>query len=233
MSTDATREIRPREQEAMDIWKSLPESERSYDVVADRMNITPGRAGVYVRDALLISGEEHLLPQRGRKSGNGGNARPMVSEDENPINDLKRLLAQVDERAKALADRLAEADKAASEFDPAQAVVEEQERLDKIAAEATASAEAFKSDTDAQTAWATKVAQSLVERKTTVENDVAARTATLTKKRDGLAQIIALAEENPDLAAMFASTVSDEEAENPEALSEPAEGDDADDEDAS
>lgn len=226
---DSNREIRPRELQAMEIWESLPESERNYAEVARQMGVTEGRAGVYVRDALTISHKEHLLPQRGRKSGSG-NAAPIVEEDANPIHDLERFLATIDERITALNDQLGEADKAVAEFDAEAEVTTETERLQKIMDEATAAFEAFSSDVAAQTAWATKRQTELSKRKDDVETNVTERTERLTKKRDGLAQIIALANENPDLAEMFASNVDSAELDDddPEALTnEPeAAGDD-------
>lgn len=220
---DSNREIRPRELQAMEIWESLPESERNYDEVARQMGVTPGRAGVYVRDALTISHKEHLLPQRGRRSGTGGNATPMVEEDANPIHDLERMLVTVDERITSLNDQLAEADKAASEFDAEAEVTAERERLKKIVDEAQAAFDAFDGDVAVQTQWATRRQAALVTRKDEVAGNVEKRTERLSKKRDGLAQIIALATENPDLAAMFASNVDDEELDDAETLTnEPA-----------
>lgn len=220
---DSDREIRPRELQAMEIWESLPESERNYAEVARQLGVTEGRAGVYVRDALTISGKEHLLPQRGRRSGSSGNAAAVVEEDPNPIHDLERMLATVDERVTALNAQLAEVTKEADEFDPIAAANAEQERLQKIVDDAQSALDEFAGDDAKQTQWATRRQGQLNQRKTEVEQTVAKRVERLGKKRDGLAQIVELASNNPDLAAMFASTVDEDEADDPEALTnEPA-----------
>lgn len=217
--------MRPREQQALDIWESLPESTRSYQEVGDRMGVTGPRAGVYVRDAIEKSGKLHLLPQRGRKGITGGNASVMVEEDGNPMHDIERLLASVGERIKSLTDRLAEADEAAANFDAETAVEEETARLQKIVDEAQASLDAF-SEEDAQTKWATQQQEHLNARKREVESDTETRVATLRAKEEGLKQLIALAKDNPSLAEMFASSVSDEEKDEVESLTnDPTDGD--------
>lgn len=218
---------RPREVEALEIWESLPEDERSYAKVGEIMDVTEGRAGVYVRDAIeLTPGKDHLLPKRGRR----GSAASTVDDDPNPIHDLERMLGTVDNRRKALTDELAEADKVASEFDPDAAIAAEVERLTKVRDEAQASLDAFADDDNAQTAWATRRQGSLNDRKREVETRVEKLTTTLTKKYDGLAQLIELAKSNPELAEMFASTVDEAEGDDADTLTNEPEGESASDE---
>lgn len=212
-------ETRPKEREAMDIWESLPEAERTYEEVAARMNppITTGRAGVYVRDALRLNNKEHLLPQRGRR-GNGGNAAPMVEEDENPIHDLERMLAQVDERITSLNDQLTEVTKAADEFDAVAAVNAEKERLAKLIEQAQATYDEFDSNTETQTKWVNDQERALNTRKADVSKSTEQRVTTLSKKKAGLEKVIELASSDPDVAAMFAKSISDDEKSDPEKL---------------
>lgn len=217
--------IRPKEREAMELWESLPEAERTYAEVAKRMRpeITEGRAGVYVRDALRLAGKEHLLPQRGRR-GNGGNAAAVVEEDPNPIHDLERMFAQIDERITALDAQLAEVTKEADEFDPAAAVTAETERLAKIVADAQSQLDAFTGDDAAQTNWATRKQGQLNDRKAEVAKTHEQRVGRLSQKKDGLDQIITLAKSNPELAEMFASNVDQSELDDAETLTnEPGE----------
>lgn len=226
------RGIRPKEREAMEHWESLPEADRTYANVADMMRpkITEGRAGVYVRDALRLSGKEHLLPQRGRRSANGGNAATMVEEDSNPIHDIERMLASVDERVKSITEQVEEVRTEADSFDPEAAVTAEQERLAKIVAEAQADLDKF-SDDDVQAQWASRRQGTLNDRKVEVEKTAEKRLATLEAKKSGLEQIIALVKDNPQMAEMFASTIDDDEADDPESLTNDPSQDEADTDD--
>lgn len=198
-------QLRPREIEAGELYEAMPENERSYEKVGELMKVTGPRAAVYVRDYLRLTGKEHLLPQRGRR-GNGGNASTIVEEDANPINDLKRFLATVDERITALTTQRDEVVKAADEFDAAKAVEDEKARLAKIAEDAQAAHDAFVDDDDAQAKWANREQGNLVTRKVEVEKTTAERLTKLASKKDGLAKVIEVAEANPELAAMFAAT---------------------------
>lgn len=221
--------IRPKEREAMELWESLPEAERTYAEVAKRMRpeITEGRAGVYVRDALRLAGKEHLLPQRGRRGANGGNAANVVEEDPNPIHDLERMFAQIDERITALDAQLEEVTKEADEFDPAAAVTAETERLAKIVADAQSQLDAFTGDDAAQTNWATRKQGQLNDRKAEVAKTHEQRVGRLSQKKDGLDQIITLAKSNPELAEMFASNVDQSELDDAETLTNEPGGDEA------
>lgn len=207
-------QLRPREIEAGELYEAMPENERSYEKVGELMKVTGPRAAVYVRDYLRLTGKEHLLPQRGRR-GNGGNAATIVEEDANPIHDLERFLATVDERISALSTQRDEVVKAADEFDAEKAVEQEAARLAKIVSDAQAAHDAFVGSDDAQTNWANREQGSLVTRKVEVEKTTEQRLAKLAQKKDGLEKVIALAKDNPELAEMFAGTVDpDEEEEN-------------------
>jgi hypothetical protein len=205
-------QLRPREIEAGELYEAMPESERSYEKVGELMKVTGPRAAVYVRDYLRLSGKEHLLPQRGRR-GNGGNAASIVEEDANPIHDLERFLATVDERITALATQRDEVVKAADEFDAEAAVTQEAERLAKIVSDAQAAHDAFVGNDDAQTNWANREQGNLVTRKTEVIKTTEQRLTKLAQKKDGLEKVIELANSNPELAAMFASSATDEDIE--------------------
>ena len=210
-------QLRPREIEAGELYEAMPENERSYEKVGELMKVTGPRAAVYVRDYLRLTGKEHLLPQRGRR-GNGGNAATIVEEDANPIHDLERFLASVDERITALSTQRDEVVKAADEFDAEAAVEAEKARLAKIVSDAQAAHDAFVGSDEAQTNWANREQGSLVTRKVEVEKTTEQRLEKLAQKKDGLEKVIDLAKSNPELASMFASTVDDDEASDPEAL---------------
>jgi hypothetical protein len=68
------RKLRPREAEALCIWDSLSGGAQTYATVADRMGMTHGRAAVYVREALKLSGRADEAPRR----ANGRTTMPTV-----------------------------------------------------------------------------------------------------------------------------------------------------------
>lgn len=145
-STTTQPAATPRAVEAWNLFKALPEADRTYANVSQAMGVTEQRAGVYCREGAAAANEEHLLPRRGRKSTGGGartrklptflaNLKGYVDSAEAYVNGLREAISNLDGEVSITQD-----DWVASEV----------ERLDTIAKEARAAATAFAKDSEAQ-----------------------------------------------------------------------------------
>jgi hypothetical protein len=171
-TTSTTQALTPRQADALRLWKAMPEGERSYQALAQRMGgITHGRAGVYLREAIAITGEADLLPRK----GNGGGAtgpRKKATDVASPDSALETLIGQYDDQINGLEARVHEAREAASNFDPAKWIEEEAARLDEAAKNARERAQAFKKNAEnVATQAAEQEGKRRAERVETVEAD--------------------------------------------------------------
>jgi hypothetical protein len=177
--SSTTPNIRPRVREAVEVWDSLPQSDKKYKNVAERMNITEGRAAVYVREGLVALGRGDETP-RGNGTGTSSRATREVS-------DFEAQLEAMVEQNRAVADDLdtqvSEAAEDAANFDPEKYIEGETKRLTDAVAEAQRKLSAWTEDKDGATTKAAteqgerlrKRAESLAE--ANAEQIVKARTA--------------------------------------------------------
>lgn len=166
MASDTTN-IRPRVKEAGELFLSLPESERSYKTVADRMDVTEGRAGVYVREYLTLTDQLDKAPQRGRRSGNGSGS---VGDEFTKV--IERTIEQYEHQADVLETALAEAKEAVATFDPDEFKASAATELRDAIAEMQARLTAWENDEgEVATKSAADTLADLVKRADTLENE--------------------------------------------------------------
>lgn len=155
--------------DALRIYESLPEGERSYETVASRMGgITVPRAAEYVRRAAKIEGKQAILP---RSSGGGGRKPKQISPAEQ---QLEELITSLNEQVQGFEERLneARANLARFEGDGDAAFEAEVKRLDEAAKAARTRATEFaKADKATREEWAKAEKERLEARVTQVEND--------------------------------------------------------------
>lgn len=142
-NTETTVKLRPRVAEAVRVWDSLPASDRKYKNVAERMNITEGRAAVYVRDGLVQLGRGDETPR-----GNGTGQRTSGITVSEPIAQMEQLLEQNRETIDRLQTEIDEADEALGSHDDAKFVAEEEAKLQRALTEAGERLEAWLTDKD-------------------------------------------------------------------------------------
>lgn len=140
------------------MWDNLPSGDKSYKKVGEIMDITTGRAAVYVREGLVALGRGDETPR-----GNGG-----TSTSAKPTREVSDFEAQIEamvEQNRAIADDLetqvSEAQADAANFDPTKFVEGEIKRLTDAVAEAQAKLTAWSENKDDV---ATKAAQEQGER---------------------------------------------------------------------
>lgn len=155
-STTESVKLRPRVAESVRVWDSLPAAERKYKAVSERMNITEGRAAVYVREGLLALGRGDETPRGNgeRRSSTG----PTVSE---PVAQMEALVATNEETVERLQAEIDEAAEASANFTGEKFIAEEQAKLQRAADEAIARLTAWSDNADEV---ATKAASAEEER---------------------------------------------------------------------
>lgn len=177
MSVQTMDSLRPRVAEAVRIYDSLPQSEKKYKTVAERMGITEGRAAVYVRQGLVDLGRGDETPRGGASHGSGGGGVSIstVPEFAQQMSDLiQRNLATAD----ALQTQITEATEAVEKFDPEQYVADEIARQEKAITEAMARLEAWQTDKDEIATQAAEVeAKRLSDRSTGLSTGAAEQIA--------------------------------------------------------
>jgi hypothetical protein len=150
----------------------LPENERKYKTVAETLGVTVGRASVYMRDALRLTGRIDEAP-RGER-GNGESA------PQTPEAMMQAEVAKLRQRIEADKARVREAQEAAQGFDADQWREAEAKRPVDAVREANAAADAFKNNAEG---IATKAAEAEAKRRTDraakVEADLAKSTEAL------------------------------------------------------
>jgi hypothetical protein len=171
-TTTTTRALTGRQADALRLWKAMGEEERSYQALAQRMGgITHGRAGVYLREAIAITGETDLLPRKGNSGGSTG-PRKKATDVASPDSALETLIGQYDDQINGLEARVHEAREAAEKFDAAEWIKQEGERLDEAAKQARERATAFKKNAEnVATDAAEQEGKRRAERVETVEAD--------------------------------------------------------------
>lgn len=147
MAESTQPKLRKRVAEAVRVWDGLPSADRRYKNVAERMNITEGRAAVYVRDGLVALGRGDETP-RGNSQGSGSGSGVGVRQVSDFEAQLQSLVERNREVAEQLGTEVSEAQEAAASFDAEKYVAEEMERLEKAVTEAQERLVAWSENTD-------------------------------------------------------------------------------------
>lgn len=157
MATEQTK-LRPRVAEAVKVWDSLPANDRKYKRVSEIMNITEGRAAVYVRDGLVQLGRGDETP---RGQGNSGGGTRVSAEVPDFVQQMRDLITRNRDVADRLQTDINEATEAAEAFDGDEYIAAEAERLTNAVREAELALEGWVNNMDEV---ATKSAEAEAER---------------------------------------------------------------------
>lgn len=187
MSTDP-RALRPSEKRALELWDSLPETERSYKAVAelylkgDGEPITEGRAAGYVREALAKLGRDAEMPRR----SNSTPATVSMTAPQTPAQMIEASIAKLTASITQAEQRATEAREQADSFDADEFRKSEEDRRAEAVKVAQAALKAWKTDADGEATNAAEAAEkALTDRADKVEAEVATATEAL---RASLAQ---------------------------------------------
>jgi hypothetical protein len=193
-SSSSQPAITPAQANALKVFDGLPADQRNYATVAQKLNITEGRAADYVRQAWTKSGREGS-PTGGKRGRRPSNAEPVVD-------DFTAQLTGMVERNREAVDRFSteidEARAAAEGFQPEEFVAAEGERLEQAAIEARARADAWQAN---EGDVATQAAEAEQKRLTEQADAITTRNEqALAKAEAALAQaeqMLALVSEQP------------------------------------
>lgn len=176
--------LSPRVQEALRCWDAMPAQDRAYAKVAESMNVTTGRAAVYVRQALDAVGRSDETP---RRRANGGGA-PQV---QTPEALMQQAAEQVRQQIALVQARADEAEQAAT-FDAEAWKAEQAAALKQQIKDLQARARAWETDTDnVATEAATVEEQRRTDRAATVKAQVDEQLAALQPTLDGYEKALA------------------------------------------
>lgn len=174
--------------DALRIFKSLPDADRSYHAVAEAMNITDQRASEYVRRAARMTGETDLLPRSTR--GGGRKPKPVSPAEV----QMQALIDALDEQVNGYETRLNEAKSNLAQItdDPEAAIASETRRLDEAAKSARERATEFAKKKAVQAEWLTAEQERLTERVTQVENDANEQVEAAKRERERIETVLAM-----------------------------------------
>lgn len=211
-----TVKLRPRVAEAVRVWDGLPSAERKYKAVAERMNITEGRAAVYVREGLVAQGRGDETP---RGNGTRSSNAPAVSE---PVAQMEALVATNEETVERLQAEIDEAAEAASNFTTEKFIAEEEARLRKAAEDAAARLVEWTEDKDDVASKAAAAEdERLTKRATQILTDHEKQLATAMRAIDAFTQTLDIMRAAEEQANEPITAGAPPEGDQPEGADEP------------